>query len=96
METSGQLATLNASIWSTSPTIDNVSLGAVNFATSDWWHPYVYPQTYVTYRAPEYKTVKVRLKMSEVVRLKKAADADPKLREVLVKLTPAIEVEIDL
>ncbi len=55
---------------------------------NSWWYP-VYHHTEITEK-------KVRLKLSEVERLKKAAKDDPKLREVLVKLTQVIEVEIDL
>ncbi len=59
-----------------------------------WWpehhyHYYIQPIT-VT------RDVKVVLKFSEVDRLRKAAQKDEKLKAVLEKLTPCIEVTVDL
>lgn len=62
-----------------------------------WW---MYPQDY--YRpwyvpATIYEGVsRIRLKSSEVDRLRTAAKRDAKLKAVLEKLTPCIEVEIEL
>lgn len=63
----------------------------------DWWtwpwpayQPYyVPPTTYVTVAE------KVRLKSSEVDRLRAAAKRDAKLKAVLQKFTPLIEVELE-
>lgn len=55
----------------------------------------VYGWTTPTYSWTSYVTQKVRLKLSEVERLRDAAKADKKLRDVLNKLAPAIEIEVD-
>ena len=55
--------------------------------TNYWW-PY-YP-VYTTSPARP-----IKLKMSEVERLRKAAKDDPKLKAILNKFTEQIEIEVD-
>lgn len=50
-----------------------------------WW-----PSTHV-----EYRNVSIRLKMSEVDALRRRAKGDAKLRRILEKFTPHIEVVVD-
>ena len=63
----------------------------------NWWPEYHY-HYYTPYIQPITVTrdVKVTLKFSEVDRLRKAAQKDAKLKAVLEKLTPCIEVVVDL
>ena len=77
-------------------TISN-NLAGVTTCYPNWW---VYPQTYyypwyvpsTTYvNVPE----KIRLKAGEVERLRKAASRDAKLKAVLNKFTPLIEVVLE-
>ena len=62
-----------------------------------WWdrHHYHYYTPYIQPITVE-RDVKVTLKFSEVDRLRKAAQKDEKLKAVLEKLTPCIEVVVDL
>ena len=62
-----------------------------------WWDTYHY-HYYTPYIQPitVARDVKVVLKFSEVDRLRKAAQKDEKLKAVLEKLTPCIEVVVDL
>ncbi len=82
---------LTANYWNDS-TVPNTT-GVV---TTEWGTNFYWPQSWWYYPATRIETAKVRLKFSEVEALKRACKDNPKLREVLVKLTPAIEVEIDL
>jgi hypothetical protein len=54
-----------------------------------WHYPYLYVPTFVT------GTAKIRLRLSEVERLREAARTDEALRTTLNKFTPHIEVEVD-
>lgn len=60
------------------------------FAPNTQWH-YWYP-----WKTTEYIDRKIRVKLSELDTLRKAAKGDDKLKEVLKKFTPLIEVEVDL
>ena len=53
-----------------------------------WW-----PDYYPVYTASPTRPIK--LKMSEVERLRKAAKDDPKLKAILNKFTEQIEIEVD-
>jgi len=72
--------------------------GAVN-SCGDWWYyygGYWYPNCYptVTYSAlgdPR----PIKLKLSEVERLRKAVKDDPKLKAILNKFTTQIEIAVD-
>ena len=60
--------------------------------TVDWGHYWAQPTYWnVSYTTP----TKIRLKMSEVEKLRAAAKRDKALREVLEKFGPHIEVEVD-
>ena len=65
-----------------------------------WWEEkhYHHYHHYTPYLQPLTieRDVKVVLKFSEVDRLRKAAQKDEKLKAVLEKLTPCIEVVVDL
>lgn len=63
------------------------------YCVGDYWYPYlqpIYRPTYVLSGQP-----KLRLKLSEVERLREAARGDEALRATLNKFTPYIEVEVD-
>ena len=64
----------------------------------NWWDHHHHYYHYTPYIQPITVTrdVKVVLKFSEVDRLRKAAQKDEKLKAVLEKLTPCIEVVVDL
>ena len=62
-------------------------------STGDWWYTPTYPAIYHTW--PTYSERKIRLTLSEVEHLRKAARKDAKLRETLRKFSPHIEVEVD-
>ena len=64
----------------------------------NWWdhqHHYYHYTPWIT-PVTVTRDVKVVLKFSEVDRLRKAAQKDEKLKAVLEKLTPCIEVVVDL
>ena len=89
----------------------NVSSGVIDYTTGDnigfdygvnywpnWWdhnHHYYHYTPWITPITVS-RDVKVTLKFSEVDRLRKAAQKDEKLKAVLEKLTPCIEVVVDL
>jgi hypothetical protein len=68
------------------PTVDVVNLGNSSNAA---WVPY--SNTWYTYTEPR----KIRLKLSEVERLREAAREDEALKAVLQKFTGHIEIEVD-
>lgn len=56
-----------------------------------YWTPWTYPITqYVTREAKP-----IKLKLSEIDRLRKAAKADKALKEILAKFTDQIEITVD-
>ena len=73
------------------------ALGGDYWQRWSWWPDYHY-HYYTPYIQPITieRDVKVTLKFSEVDRLRKAAQKDEKLKAVLEKLTPCIEVVVDL
>jgi phytoene dehydrogenase-like protein len=68
-------------------TTDN-SLAVGGNLSGYWTYPTYWGTTYVEPR-------KIRLKLSEVERLRMAAKEDKKLREILQKFTGHIEIEVD-
>ena len=64
----------------------------------NWWDHHHHYYHYTPWITPitVSRDVKVTLKFSEVDRLRKAAQKDEKLKAVLEKLTPCIEVVVDL
>lgn len=60
--------------------------------SSDWYTP-TYPTYYYTW--PTYSERKIRLKLSEVERLREVARKDEGVREILQKFSPHIEIEVD-
>jgi hypothetical protein len=67
-----------------------------NNYTASWyyggyWYPY-YPLTQLSWTADPRP---IKLKMSEVERLRKAAKDDPKLKAILNKFTAQIEIVVD-
>jgi hypothetical protein len=69
------------------PTVDVLNIG--NSSSSAAWVPY--SNTWHTYTEPR----KIRLKLSEVERLREAAREDEALKAVLQKFTGHIEIEVD-
>ena len=84
---------------------DTVTGGSINagFWTNgnvwDYGVPYTVPYTEPTYYYhywPNWKeTVKIRLTMTDVEKLRAAAKKDKTLKKVLQKIGPHIEVEVD-
>ena len=70
-------------------TTTNGLWNATNTIRTDWWTSYYSP---VFYSSPA-RTI--RLKLSEVERLRKAAKADDKLKAILQKFTDQIEIAVD-
>ena len=72
--------------------------GSFGINTWPWWPETHHNHYYNGYLQPFSieRDVKVVLKFSEVDRLRKAAQKDEKLKAVLEKLTPCIEVIVDL
>lgn len=66
-------------------------------STASYYDPtmWPYPTTYPVYVTTATPARPIRLTMSEVERLRKAARADDKLRDVLAKFTDQIEVVVD-
>ena len=81
----------------TDPDFVSTTTGGICSTCDPWW---VYPwDCYRPYYLPApafHAAQKVVLKSSEVDRLRTAAKRDAKLKAVLEKLTPCIEVEIEL
>src|SRR5438105_2233097 len=74
-------------------------LGTTLTISNNWW-PYQYPWYVQPYEYHyHYSTVtvdrKIPLKLSEIEHLRKVAAKDAKLKDVLSKLTPLIEVVVD-
>jgi hypothetical protein len=65
------------------------TLTTTNGSTGDWWGSYYYPVYYTSPARP------IKLTMTEVERLRKAAKSDDKLRAILLKFTSQIEVSVD-
>jgi len=72
--------------------------------TNTWWpYDYLQPWYIQPYYDPVYNTTyvttyvdqKIKLKLSEVERLRKAARQDKRLKTVLEKFTQLIEIEVD-
>lgn len=69
-----------------------LTVGSTNTLTGDWWTP-TYPSYWYTY--PTYSERRIRLKLSEVERLREVARKDEGVREILQKFSPHIEIEVD-
>ncbi len=74
-------------------TTDNTAMNWIN--GNSWYEP-CQRQTLYYHWWPNWKeTVKIRLTMSDVEKLRDAAKKDKTLKKVLNKLGPHIEVEVD-
>jgi hypothetical protein len=73
-------------------TLGNSFTGIVNHSIDyyygDWWRTYCYPVIASPMRP-------IKLTLSEVERLRKAAKDDAKLKAILQKFTPQIEITVD-
>lgn len=78
--------------WDKTDSGATLTVGGTDNLTGDWWTP-TYPSYWYTY--PTYSERKIRLKLSEVERLREAARGDEGLREILQKFSPHIEIEVD-
>lgn len=72
--------------------LDSTTVDVVPLANNNWqW----YPQDSAWSGTLRTEPRKIRLKLSEVERLRMAAKEDNKLREILQKFTGHIEIEVD-
>jgi hypothetical protein len=90
-----QLMSLNSGVWD-SVTNSSTTNAFGTTVCNDWWSGYCQPIRYYPYQSTTYIDRKIRLKLSEVDTLRRACKGDEKLKEVLKKITPMIEVEVDL
>ena len=60
---------------------------------AQWCYPTYYPYYYPVYQALPSRPIKLAL--SEIERLRKAARADEKLKSILAKFTDLIEITVD-
>lgn len=83
---------LNYSVSAVPVVNNNLSVGSRVSGSyiGEYWYPY-YTATFWDIREP----ARIRLKLSEVERLREAARGDEALRATLNKFTPYIEVEVD-
>ncbi len=81
---------------STTTTGHTFELNTPTITYPDWTAPFT-TSNYVTYWPDySYRTYgKIQLKLSEVMYLRKCASEDKKLRKVLKKLAPYIEITVD-
>lgn len=92
----GVVGTLTSG-WTGESIGNNVSNNLAGLCYPNWWvwpTPYYYPY-YVPVTTYVNVPSKIRLKSSEVERLRQAAKRDAKLKKVLSKFTPLIEVELE-
>ncbi len=89
-----QLMSLSSGIWDSANNISQTS--ALGNTTGDWWTNWCQPIHYYPYPQTTYVDRKIRLKLSEVDTLRKACRDNENLKNVLKKITPMIEVEVDL